>query len=82
MTSDPPISRWKRAWNAWLRIAAIIGDFQARVILSLFYFIIVLPFGLLVRIFADPLGVKGQRPTTWTPFTNRTQTLDQAARQA
>ncbi|MCC7260998.1 MAG: hypothetical protein IT369_00615 [Candidatus Latescibacteria bacterium] len=81
--ADPShTSWWKRAWQRWLRIATVIGDFQARVVLSLFYFVIALPFGLLVRLFADPLGIKGRRTTTWTSFADRTQTLDQAARQA
>ncbi len=65
-----------------MRIATVIGDFQARVIFSVFYFVIVLPFGLLVRLFIDPLGIKGRRSTTWTNFADRTQTLDQANRQA
>ena len=65
-----------------MRIATLIGDFQARVILSLFYFVIVLPFGLAVRLFADPLGIKGQRQSTWTDFPNRSQTLEDARRQA
>ena len=76
------VPRWKRAWQRWLRLAAIIGDFQARVVLSLFYFVIVLPFGLLVKLFLDPLGIKGRRTTVWTDFANRTQTIDQASRQA
>ena len=82
MTQTLPVPWRKRAWQRWLRIATVIGDFQARVFLSLFYFVIVLPFGLLVRLFADPLGIKGRRTTTWTDFADRTQTLDQAARQA
>lgn len=82
MTETPRVSRWKRAWKAWLRLAAIIGDFQARVTFSLFYFVIVLPFGLAVRLFADPLGIKGHRQSTWTPFINRTKTVEEAGKQA
>ncbi len=82
MTEKPRDSWGKRAWKAWMRIATVIGDFQARVIFSVFYFVIVLPFGLLVRLFIDPLGIKGRRSTTWTNFADRTQTLDQANRQA
>lgn len=79
----PEIPRWwRRAWQRWLRLATIIGDFQARLILSLFYFVIVLPFGLLVRLFADPLGIKGRRQGTWTPFPERSGTLEEARRQA
>ncbi|MBI3252229.1 MAG: hypothetical protein HYZ52_02765 [Candidatus Omnitrophica bacterium] len=65
-----------------MRIATRIGDFQARVFLSLFYFVIVLPFGLMVCLFADPLGIKGHRQSTWTDFPDRSQTLEAAGRQA
>lgn len=82
MTETPRTSWWKRAWQRWLRLATLIGDFQARVTLSLFYFVIVLPFGLLVRLFADPLGIKGRRQSTWTAFSDRSRTLEAARRQA
>jgi len=39
-------------------IAEAIGNFMNRLILSLFYFVIVLPFGLGVRLFSDPLRIK------------------------
>lgn len=82
MAGSPNTSWWKRAWQRWLRIATVIGDFQARVILSVFYFVIVLPFGLLVRLFMDPLSIKGRHTTTWTPFAIRTRTIEEAGRQA
>ena len=82
MTETPRTSWWKRTWKAWLRLATIIGDFQARVILSLFYFVIAMPFGLGVRLFTDPLGIKGRRQGNWTPFTDRTRTVEEAGRQA
>jgi len=82
LTKTSPTPWWKRAWRRWLKIATLIADFQARLTLSLFYFVIVLPFGLLVRLFLDPLGIKGRRSTTWTSFSDRTRTLEQAGRQA
>jgi hypothetical protein len=78
---DPPLSAWNRAWNRWLKTAGVIGDFQARVVLSLFYFVIVLPFGLAVRLFADPLRVKERCDTTWSSFETRAATLDEARKQ-
>ena len=51
-------------WNAWKRLAHKIGNFQARVILTVLYAIVVLPFGLVVRFFSDPLRIK-HRPTAW-----------------
>ena len=55
---------WKQIWEGWKRLARRVGDFQARVLLTVFYFLLVLPFGLAMRLFADPLRVKRQ-PTAW-----------------
>ena len=38
----------KDLWQRWQKVAKKIGDFQARLILSLFYLLIVLPIGLIV----------------------------------
>jgi hypothetical protein len=54
----------KNLWAIWKRIAHKIGDFQARVLLTLIYAVLVLPFGLAVRMFSDPLNLK-KRPANW-----------------
>jgi len=48
----------RKIWAGWKRIGGYIGDFIGRLILTLLYFTIVLPFGLAVRLFADPLGIR------------------------
>ena len=55
----------KRLWAHWKRIAKKIGDFQARLILSVFYFIIVGPFALILRWVADPLSLKKGAEQAW-----------------
>ncbi|MGE5060725.1 MAG: hypothetical protein ACM3N3_15900 [Betaproteobacteria bacterium] len=55
----------KRLWERWNRIAKAIGDFQARLILSVFYFIIVGPFALILRWAADPLSLKKGAAQAW-----------------
>ena len=45
-------------------LARKIGNFQARVVLTIIYSILVLPFGLCVRLFADPLRIK-KPPARW-----------------
>ena len=72
---------WKSNWERWLRIAGVIGDFQGRVVLTVFYFIIVLPFGVTVRLFADPLNIQGSRRTTWSDFVERARSMDDVKRQ-
>ncbi len=49
-----------RAWHGWMALAPAIGNFQARVLLTLVYFTWLLPFGLLARLFTDPLDVRGR----------------------
>jgi hypothetical protein len=55
---------FKRIWEAWKRVAHKIGNFQSRVLLTIFYFIVVLPFGLAARLFSDPLRIK-KLPVVW-----------------
>ena len=54
-----------RVWTAWKRIGQFIGDFIARVVLSLFYFTLFVPFGVGVRLFGDPLDVKAESKSSW-----------------
>ncbi len=54
----------RRMWEGWKRVGHVIGDFQARAILTIFYAVLVLPFGLLMRLFGDPLRIRHQ-PQTW-----------------
>jgi hypothetical protein len=70
----------KRAWQAWKRIAHAIGNFQARVLLTIFYAVIVFPFGVFARFFSDPLRIK-VRPTQWIVRPDESYDLDWAKRQ-
>jgi len=70
----------KRAWQAWKRIGHAIGNFQARVILTIFYGVFVFPFGIAARLFADPLRIK-RRPTKWLERSNDAHDLEWARRQ-
>ncbi len=70
----------KNLWSAWKRIAHKIGNFQARVILTVLYAIVVLPFGLAVRLFSDPLRIK-HRPTRWLDHPAETHDLSWAQKQ-
>ncbi len=70
----------KRIWEAWKRLAHKIGNFQARLLLTVFYAVVVLPFGLAVRFFADPLRIK-RRPAEWLDHPEAPGSLDAAQRQ-
>lgn len=49
-----------RAWERWKVVAHAIGTFQARVLLSVFYFLVVPPFALIVKV-KDPLGLRRRK---------------------
>ena len=55
----------KNIWKKWQGAARKIGDFQARVILTLLYFIVIGPFALIVRWGADPLSLKKGEQRGW-----------------
>jgi hypothetical protein len=55
----------KKLWARWKRIAKKIGDFQARLILTVIYFMIVGPFALIIRWAADPLSLKKSAKQAW-----------------
>lgn len=57
-----------------------MGTFQARVLLTVFYAFFVLPFGVLARLFSDPLRIK-RRPTLWLEHPDATHDLPWAKRQ-
>jgi hypothetical protein len=73
-------SAYKKAWAAWKALAHKIGNFQARVILSIFYASLVLPFGLAARWFSDPLRIK-KRPEQWLDHPDEAYDMEWARKQ-
>jgi hypothetical protein len=71
---------WRRAWKAWTKIARSIGNFQARVLLTIFYVLLMLPFGIAVRLFGDPLRTK-HLPHQWLDHPNETCDFEWARKQ-
>lgn len=71
-------------WNRWLVLAQKIGKFQSRVILTLVYFVVVLPFGLGVRLFGDPLRIRRRathKESNWAARETHDVDLDASYRQ-
>jgi hypothetical protein len=70
------------AWAGWKKIAHVIGTFNARVLLTVFYVLLVTPIALILRAVADPLRLARHSDTYWLPVEPRQGTdLDQARRQ-
>jgi len=74
---------FSRFWHVWKKVGQAIGDFIARVALSLFYFTIFLPFALGVRLFSDPLDVKRRSQVSgWLERSTRDLSIEDARRQS
>jgi len=72
----------KRLWNWWKPIAERVGNFQARIILSIFYFIFVTPIALGVKLFSDPLTLKkSNQASWWLSRETRKPNIEEAERQ-
>ena len=67
-------------WQMWKKIGQFIGDFIARVILTIFYFTLFLPFGVGVRLFSDPLALKRSTSTHWIERESDDDSLEVARR--
>jgi hypothetical protein len=74
------VNVWTRAWHGWKKFAHKVGDFQARVLLTIFYSVVVLPFGLATRFCADPLRIR-TLPTHWLEHPDEASDLGWAKRQ-
>ncbi|MCL5043869.1 MAG: hypothetical protein M1336_01045 [Deltaproteobacteria bacterium] len=71
-----------RLWSGWKRIARKLGDLQARLLLTVFYYVLLAPFALVLRWTSDPLAIKPGARTGWlTRPDNGTRNPLEAARQ-
>ena len=52
-------------WRWWQAVARRIADVQARILLSLLYFVLVPPFALGARLLADPLRLSRRARPGW-----------------
>ena len=69
-------------WRGFSRVMERVGNFQARVLLTVFYLVIAAPFGLGIRVFSDPLRLRDHHaPSAWVPRDLRDGALDTASRQ-
>ena len=71
----------KALWHGWLVVARKIGEFQSRIILSLIYFIVMAPFALAIRLFSDPMRLRGNPSWHWLPRDARSQPSLSSAKQ-
>jgi hypothetical protein len=68
-------------WHGWKAFGQFLGDWLARVVLTIFYFTIFVPFGLGVRLFGDPLKINTLPAELWRPRSTGDQKLEEIQRQ-
>ena len=55
----------RKLWEKWKAFGHKIGNFQARLILTLFYFVVIGPFALVVKFVSKPLRLKLLHASNW-----------------
>ncbi|MBI2442320.1 MAG: hypothetical protein HYV40_00240 [Candidatus Levybacteria bacterium] len=71
----------KTLWKYWMKIANRLGNFQAKIFFSVFYFLILFVMGIPFRLFSDPLRVYGtslKKKTNFSPWEHQMETLEEA----
>jgi hypothetical protein len=72
----------KLIWAGWKTVAHKIGNFQSRALLFVFYYLVLGPFSLAMRVFSDPLRLRSAAPHGWmTRSTPDSDALAAARRQ-
>jgi hypothetical protein len=71
----------KKLWRGWKTFGEFLGNLLARIVLSLFYFTIFVPFAVGVRLWSDPLQLKSQPSELWRPRSTGDQKIVDVLRQ-
>jgi hypothetical protein len=80
--TSPSPGLLRRFWEGWKRFGKRIGDIQARLLLTIFYYVLLAPFALALRRWSDPLGIKAGSAKGWHTRESGVGTLkERAARQ-
>jgi hypothetical protein len=66
-TPSPRPGALRRLFEAWKRLGRRLATFQARVLLTLFYFVVLAPFALVLRLTSDPLALRRGAAGKWRP---------------
>jgi hypothetical protein len=72
----------RKLWQGWKRLGRFMGNLLARIVLTLFYFTVFVPFGLGATLFSDRLEIKKVPDSLWRPRDAQVDTLETARRQA
>jgi hypothetical protein len=78
----PGVRGFKGLWERWKAFGVRMGNYQSRLLLALFYFPVVIPFGIVVRLSKDPFKRKvHQVGSRWVPRSKCDHDLESIQRQ-
>jgi hypothetical protein len=66
----PSLLKWPAIW--WWRVTRVVGDFNARVLLTLMFVLVLVPLGFIWRLIGrDPLTRRRSASSGWSPYPDR-----------
>ena len=71
----------RKLWEKWQAFGRWLGNLLARIVLSIFYFTVFVPFGLGTSLFSDQLRIKTKPKKFWQMREAVSDSLDLARRQ-
>jgi hypothetical protein len=71
----------RRVYDRWRRGAHAVGVVQTRVIMFAIYLGMVLPTGMLMKLFRDPLHLRQPEQTNFSPVRQNPRTVEAARQQ-
>ncbi|MBK34459.1 MAG: hypothetical protein CME26_02885 [Gemmatimonadetes bacterium] len=75
----PNILKRFHAW--WMPVAEVVSAFIGRIVLTVFYVVVALPFGLVARWIVNPLGLGRRTGSVWTPMRDGPRSIEEGRRQ-
>jgi len=70
----------RKGWQTWKRIGQFIGDQIGRLVLTVFYFTLFMPFALGARFLGDPLALRPRSRAKWLERSTHSLTLEDSRR--
>ena len=70
----------RKVWEAWKRFGQFMGDMIGRLVLTVFYFTLFVPFALGVRFFGDPMAMRQSGSIKWVERKTNDLTLEDSRR--
>ena len=67
--------------QALIQFTERFGSMLSRILLTVLYFVLLGPFAIVYRIFADPLHIRRRKDGNWTAWMTKNDTLKAARKQ-